>query len=88
MFRLSEVVVPGANRVCVVGDLNKWNTNAKPMQKLKNGDSAIAFNLESGREYQFCYLIDELKLINYLDADKYVKSPYENIYNSVVITSN
>ncbi len=46
MFRLSEVVVPGAKRVCVVGDLNKWDTSANPMQKRKNGDSSIAFNLE------------------------------------------
>ena len=51
MFMLSEVVVPDVKRVCVVGDLNKWDTNVNPMQKLKNGDYTIAFNLESGREY-------------------------------------
>jgi hypothetical protein len=88
MFRLPEVVVPDAKRVCVVGDFNKWDTNANPMQKLENGDYTIAFDLESGREYQFRYLIDESKWINDSDADKYVKSPYENIYNSVVITRN
>jgi hypothetical protein len=38
---LSEVVVLDAMRVCIVGDLNKWDTNANPMQKLKNGDSTI-----------------------------------------------
>lgn len=88
MFRLSEVVVPDAKRVCVVGDLNKWDTNANPMQKLKNGDSAIAFNLEFEREYQLRYLIDESKWLNDRNADKYVKSPYENIYNSAIITKN
>lgn len=88
MFRLPEVVAPDAKRVCIVGDFNKWDTNANPMQKLKNGDFTTTFNLEPGREYQFRYLIDESKWINDKNADKYVKSPYENIYNSVVITRN
>jgi CheY-like chemotaxis protein len=88
MFRLPEVVVPDAKSVCVVGDFNKWDTNANPMQKLENGDYTIAFSLEPGREYQFRYLIDESKWINDSNADKYVKSPYENIYNSVVISRN
>ena len=38
---LPEVVVPDVKRVCVTGDLNKCDTNANPMQKLKSGDSAI-----------------------------------------------
>jgi 1,4-alpha-glucan branching enzyme len=88
MFRLPEIVAPDAKRVCIVGDFNKWDTNANPMQKLKNGDFTTAFNLEPGREYQFRYFIDEPKWLNDRNADKYVKSPYENIYNSVVITSN
>ena len=58
------------------------------MQKLENGDYIIEFDLEPGKEYQFRYLIDESKCINDSDADKYVKSPYENIYNPVVITRN
>ena len=88
MFRLPEVAAHDAKRVCVVGDFNKWDTNANPMQKLENGDYTIAFNLESGREYQFRYLVDGSKWVNDSDADKYVKSPYMNIYNSVVITRN
>ena len=85
---MPEVVVPDAKRVCIVGDFNKWDTNANPMQKLRNGDYTIEFDLDRGKEYQFRYLIDESKWINDSDADKYVKSPYENIYNSVVITRN
>ena len=88
MFRLPEIVVPDAKRVCIVGDFNKWDTNANPMQKMKNGDYTTSFNLESGGEYQFRYLIDKSKWINDRNADKYVKSPYENTYNSVVITRN
>jgi len=55
MFRLSVVVddddVDEMIDVDVdvdvdVDDLNKWDTSANPMQKRKNGDSSIAFNLE------------------------------------------
>jgi hypothetical protein len=41
MFMLPELAVPDAMSVCIVGDLNKWDTNANPMQKQKNGDSTI-----------------------------------------------
>ena len=41
MFMLPEVVVPDAMSVCIVGDLSKWDPNATPMQKQKNGDSTI-----------------------------------------------
>ncbi len=85
IFRLPEVVVHDAKKVCVVGDFNKWDTNANPMRKRENGDYTIAFNLESGREYQFRYLIDDSKWINDRDADKYVRSVYGDCDNSVVI---
>jgi len=36
MFKLPRRVSIGIKRVCVVGDLSKWDTNANLMQKLKN----------------------------------------------------
>ncbi len=56
------------------------------MKKLENGDYIIKLDLETGREYQFRYLIDELKWENDWNADKYVKSSYGNFDNSVVLT--
>ena len=84
-FRLPKVAATDSKSVCIVGDFNNWNTNADPMKKLKNGDYSIELDLELGREYQFRYLIDELKWENDRSADKYVRSVYGDCDNSVVI---
>jgi CheY-like chemotaxis protein len=84
-FRLPKVAVTDSKSVCIVGDFNNWNTHASPMKKLKDGDYRIELDLELGREYQFRYLIDELKWENDWSADKYVRSVYGDCDNSVVI---
>ena len=84
-FRLPKVAATDAKSVCIVGDFNNWNTYANPMKKLKDGDYSIDLDLELGREYQFRYLIDQLKWENDRSADKYVRSVYGDCDNSVVI---
>jgi 1,4-alpha-glucan branching enzyme len=84
-FRLPKIAVTDAKNAYVVGDFNDWNMYASPMKKLKSGDYTITVELEPGREYQFRYLIDETKWENDWFADKYVKSPYGDSDNSVVI---
>jgi hypothetical protein len=85
-FRLQRAAAPDAKSVCIVGDFNNWDIHANPMKKLKNGDYSIVLGLEPGREYQFRYLIDESKWENDWNADKYVKNPYGDSDNSVVLT--
>ena len=84
-FRLPKIAAPYAKSVFIVGDFNNWNIHADPMQKLKDGSYKITLDLESGKEYQFRYLIDEIEWENDWNADKYVKSPYGDSDNSVVI---
>jgi 1,4-alpha-glucan branching enzyme len=84
-FRLPKIAVTDAKNAYVVGDFNEWNMYASPMKKLKSGDYTITLELEPGREYQFRYLINETKWENDWNADKYVKSPYGDSDNSVVI---
>jgi len=84
-FRLPRVAAPHAKSVCIVGDFNNWSIHAHPMTKLKNGDYSITLDLEPGREYQFRYLIDESRWENDWHADKYVRSPYGDSDNSVVM---
>ncbi len=84
-FSLPRIAAGDAKRVCIVGDFNNWNIHADPMEKQKNQDYTITLDLEPGREYQFRYLIDQSKWENDWNADKYVKSPYTNSDNSVVI---
>ena len=84
-FRLPKVAATDAKSVCIVGDFNNWNIRTNPMKKLKNGNYTITLELEAGREYQFRYLIDECKWENDWNADKYVRSPYGDSDNSVIV---
>lgn len=81
----AQVVAVDANGVHIVGDFNNLNIYANPMQRIKNGGYTVVLELELGREYQFRYLIDEHRWENDWNADKYVKSPYGDTDNSVVI---
>ena len=85
-FRLPKIAAKGAKSVCVVGDFNNWSIHEHPMKKSKTGDYTIILELEPNREYQFRYLINETSWENDWNADKYVKSPYGDSDNSVVIT--
>jgi 1,4-alpha-glucan branching enzyme len=84
-FLLPRSAAPDSKRVHIVGEFNGWNTQANPMKRLKNGDYTIALEFESGSEYQFRYFIDESKWENDHHADRYVRSPYGDCDNSVVI---
>ena len=80
-----EYVESNAKSVYIAGDFNNWNIHANPMKRLENGDYDISLELEPGGEYQFRYLIDESKWENDWNADKYVKSPFGDSDNSVII---
>jgi len=84
-FTLPRIAAPNAKSVCIVGDFNNWNIHAHPMRKLKTGNYTITLELEAGREYQFRYLIDDVRWENDWQADKYMRSPYGDSDNSVVV---
>jgi 1,4-alpha-glucan branching enzyme len=84
-FRLPRIAAPDAKSVSIVGDFNNWSIHAHPMTRLKNGDYSITLDLKPGKEYQFRYLIDDTRWENDWRADKYVRSPYGDSDNSVVI---
>jgi len=70
-FRLPREAAPESNSVCLVGDFNAWDTQATPMTKLKNGEFKVEVSLETGRDYEFRYLIDNQKWENDWAADSY-----------------
>ena len=68
-FRLPRVAAPDAKSVCIVGDFNNWSIHANPMKKLKNGNYTITLELETGREFEFRYLVNSfIKIITYYFA--------------------
>lgn len=85
-FRLPKIAAKGAKSVCLVGDFNNWSIYEHSMKRSSAGDYSITLELETNREYSFRYLIDETMWENDWNADKYVKSPYGDSDNSVVIT--
>lgn len=84
-FKLPTQVAGEAGAVCLVGEFNGWHTAATPMRKLKSGDFTVTLDLETGREYQFRYLIDGDRWENDEAADGYVPSAYPGVDNSVVV---
>lgn len=84
-FRLPAEIGQDADSVHIVGEFNDWDASSTPMKKLKNGSFTATLDLETGKEYQFRYLIDEKTWENDGEADKYVRTPYGDSENSVVV---
>ena len=85
-FTLTEEEVNGAKKVVLLGDFNNWNVKEGiALKKLKNGSFKGAMDLETGKEYQFKYLIDGANWVNDTEADKYVGNGIGAEENSVVI---
>ncbi len=83
-FKLAEKIVAPAKKVNLAGDFNNWDIKGIPMKKAKNGEFSASVELETGKEYQFKYVIDGKVWINDTEPDKFVVNEYKG-ENSVVI---
>ena len=84
-FRLPKEVGQSAETAHIVGEFNDWDTSATPMKKLRSREFTVTIDLETGRAYQFRYLLDGSRWENDGEADKYVSAPFTNTENSVVV---
>ncbi|MFH1982614.1 MAG: isoamylase early set domain-containing protein [Pseudomonadota bacterium] len=84
-FKISEKIGNSAQQAYVVGEFNGWSTSATPMKRLKNGAFSATVALESGRAYQFRYLLGESLWENEPDADDTLPTPFGDSHNSVII---
>ncbi|MGD9930967.1 MAG: isoamylase early set domain-containing protein [Mangrovibacterium sp.] len=83
-FKLKEDI-GNVERVQIPGEFNNWDLNCEPMKKLKSGGFSQTLNLETGKSYQFRYLINGSVWENEPEADQFVPngiSPGEE--NSVI----
>lgn len=89
-FELPVDAARDATEVYLVGDFNNWDKNdpTKLMKKNKDGSFSLKVALDTGREYQFRYLIDGIRWENDWAADRYVGTPYSPEENSVVIVES
>lgn len=84
-FKLSKEQVADAGKVNLVGDFNNWNEASDVMNILKDGSFSLNLDLETGRNYQFRYLIDGGTWINDESADGYESSGFGDAQNSVIV---
>lgn len=83
-FRLPSEAAETAKKVVLVGDFNEWDKEAGvKMKQLKDGSFKTIVELETGKAYQFRYLIDGSTWENDWEADEYIATPY-GTENSVV----
>lgn len=85
-FTLPAEAAPEAKTVEILGDFNNWKEGVT-MKKQKSGIFKAIVELETGKEYQFRYLIDGETWENDWEADKYVSTPY-GTENSVVVAED
>jgi 1,4-alpha-glucan branching enzyme len=84
-FNVPKGVVGSAKKVNLVGEFNNWDPAATPMKRLPNGAFTVSLELETGKEYQFRYLLNRENWVNDQNADKYAAVPDLNTENSVVV---
>ncbi len=84
-FKIPGELGKEAAAASIVGDFNEWDKNATPMKKLKkDGSFSVTLNLETGKEYQFRYVLDGEKWINEKEADRQVETEFADATNSVI----
>ncbi len=55
--------------IVLVGDFNEWKIGETPLKKAKTGPWSVTLDLESGKNYEFRYLIDGTNWENDPEAD-------------------
>jgi 1,4-alpha-glucan branching enzyme len=84
-FKVSKEMAAGAKKVALVGEFNDWNLK-KPiaMKGLKNGTFKTTLDLETGKSYQFRYILDGVNWENDDAADAYAPTGISNEENSII----
>ncbi|WP_163718321.1 isoamylase early set domain-containing protein [Mangrovibacterium lignilyticum] len=75
-FRVSKEMAAGADAVTIVGDFNNWDLIGTPMKKLKTGEFTCVLELESGKAYEFRYLVGGGIWYNEPEADGYAANSF------------
>ncbi len=72
------------NEVFLIGDFNDWNPKQSPLKALKNGTYKGTIELETGKEYEFKYLIGN-EFVNDTEADTFKYNQFAGSENSVLV---
>lgn len=83
-FSVPKEVAEASTSVHLVGDFNDWDTSAIPMKKTRSGTYNVVLELETGKEYQFRYLLDNHRWENDVNADRFTPNGFGDSLNSVL----
>lgn len=83
-FSLPADAVGETSDVRLLGDFNDWSWEESIEMKASKAEFAATVELETGRAYEFRYLVGGSTWMNDHSADAYVPSPFPGIDNSVV----
>ena len=84
-FILKEKV-NAIDNVRIAGDFNNWDRNCEPMKRLKPGGFSQTLNLDSGKSYQFKYLINDSVWENEPESDQLVPNGFgPDEFNSLIV---
>lgn len=83
-FSIPAEALGEAKKVQLVGDFSEWMKAPIEMKKLKDGSFKTTVDLETGKNYQFRYFIDEQRWENDGSADAYAPAGVSFDENSVV----
>ena len=84
-FSLPKEAVGDGKKVQLLGDFNQWKMKKAIPMKLRSGQYSATVELETGKEYQFKYVIDDTTWENDWAPDGYAMSSV-GVENSVVNT--
>ncbi len=85
-FKISGEASENFANASLVGDFNNWDKSADKMKKLKkDGSFSIQKTFESGKEYQFKYLLRTENWMNETESDKFVDTQFDDSQNSVIV---
>lgn len=68
-FKIDADQSNGATTAQVIGSFNNWDQTENVMKPLKTGGFSLSLDLETGKEYQFRYLLDGKIWINDPESD-------------------
>lgn len=85
-FKIEAKSAKSFANASLVGDFNNWDASKDQMKKLKkDGSFSIQKTFESGKEYQFKYVLDKENWMNELESDKLVATQFTDSQNCVVM---
>lgn len=84
-FTLSADIVGEATGAVLLGEFNNWDYNTGiTLKKQKDGSMKATTTLQTGRTYQYRYLLDDGRWVNDQKADNYVHVSGLQVENCVI----